>query len=135
MSRGQKTVGLDALLNQSTPQQQTAIDTSGPGRSITTDDGFLTCPQCGFDHLHHEGATIYAGGEAAGPRPVISLDDIGDQADAAPSVTMEFRTAPDNPSASRGAVCTNYWCEGCHGEFRLVQAQHKGRTEMYWEAL
>ena len=134
MSKGRKTIDLDALLSQSTPQQQPAIASAEPAREITIDDGFLICPQCGFDHLHHEAVTIYAGGEDAARRPVISLEAIGDCALTPPKVTLETRRATDNPSHRRGAICTDYCCEGCHGRFCLVQSQHKGRTEIHWEA-
>ncbi|MFZ5488881.1 MAG: hypothetical protein ACOY44_03755 [Pseudomonadota bacterium] len=134
MSEAQKTVDLDALFSQSTPQQQPAIATAEPARAITIKGGFLICPQCGFDHLHLEALIVYAGGEDAAQRPVISLESIGDLALTAPKISLEMRSARDNPSPRRGAVCTDYFCEGCHGKFRLVQSQHKGRTEIHWEA-
>jgi hypothetical protein len=134
MSKEQKAIDLDALLSQSTPQHQAAITPSYLPQPISKHNGFLLCPHCGSEYLHHEAVAFYAGGEDVAQRPVISLEAIGDSAPTEPKITLELRRAPDNPSYRRGAICTGYRCEGCHGRFRLVQSQHKGRTATYWEA-
>jgi hypothetical protein len=135
MSKEQKAVDLDTLFSQLAPQQQPAIVTPEPARAITTNDGCLTCPQCGFDHLHHEGVVIYAGGEDEVKRPVIAVEGLDSDSLSVPKMSFEYRRAPDNPSYRRGAICTTYWCEGCHGRYRLTQSQHKGRTLVDWEGV
>ncbi len=126
-------VDLDTLLGNPLPHRRLPV-TASASWAVKLVDGYLTCPQCDFDHIHHCDVTVYAGGEDAKQRTVIFIKDAGDQTLLPPTAWMEQREAPDNPSPRRGAIVTTYCCEGCHGRFHLVQAQHKGRTEMLWEA-
>lgn len=88
----------------------------------------LLCPKCGQQFLHHEHVHIYSRLEEDSPRGLhVTVSD-----EAQLRVGTELR---NNPSRRRDGLRIEFWCETCSAKPKLVLLQHKGSTQIYWEAL
>lgn len=90
--------------------------------------GVLRCPACGEGYLHHRRVTVYSRAEDAETVRVITTDGRTTMQGTSPSAES------DNPSARRGAVCIEFFCETCVSDdlLQLAIIQHKGNTYLEW---
>ncbi|MFE3837833.1 hypothetical protein [Pseudogemmobacter sonorensis] len=85
----------------------------------------IFCPHCGYNYLHHmPPAVYYVRGE---DDPVVAV-----WAGSKPKHMLNRHSG--NPSARRGSVEIEFWCEDCRKHSVLQFAQHKGCTFIYWAA-
>ena len=94
------------------------------GAPKTDEDGFLQCPACGNDYLHHYVTEVYertedslTGRRIISTRETLLIDD-------------KVSFADGNPSERRDGVNILFWCEQCACESSLCLSQVKGRTEI-----
>ncbi|WP_139103253.1 hypothetical protein [Pararhodobacter sp. CCB-MM2] len=85
----------------------------------------ILCPHCEYNYLHHlPPAVYYVRGE---DDPVVSVW-------AGSKSKHMLNRDSGNPSARRGSVEIEFWCEGCQKHSVLQFAQHKGCTFVKWAA-
>jgi hypothetical protein len=90
-----------------------------------TADAELLCPNCGHDHLHHEGVVSY---DRAEDDERIMMTTVRGQY----ASSLVTQNNAQNPSARRDGVAISFWCEGCHEHWELTIAQHKGKSLCQW---
>jgi hypothetical protein len=100
--------------------------------------GWVQCPSCGEQSLHHQGVCITDRNEDAETGTVVLVDGIGDWYQE--KKYFEVRCINDatmamNPSPRRGGIVINFCCESCDALPQLGIYQHKGVTLIEWFSL
>jgi hypothetical protein len=85
----------------------------------------VLCPACGSNNLHHDEITVFSRPEDAAAVTETVVSDRG--------CTVTTTDGLGNPSARRGGVTIQFWCEGCAARPFLGFAQHKGETYVSWD--
>ena len=102
------------------------MDPFGDGQELqaaSTKDGFLLCPTCGFDFLHHDRVTTHS--RAEDEDAAVQVVDVPDEEESGGA----SRPSP-NPSKHYSGVVIEGWCDGCDQRWMLTLAQHKGQTQI-----
>ena len=106
---------------------------------VKTEENELVCPSCGGTYLHHQFIEVYLTEEdGSGEKPSMRVSceqEVKGKYKPFVAVDGDMR---NNPSARRGGIVIQFWCEGCNLRSRLSLAQHKGQTliehKMLYEA-
>jgi rubredoxin len=96
--------------------------------------GWVQCPSCGNQSLHHKGVCITDRLEDAETGPVVVVQGIGDW-DRSKHFDVRFINDANmlfNPSPRRGGILIEFCCEHCDAEPQLGIYQHKGTTLIEW---
>jgi hypothetical protein len=81
----------------------------------------LLCPECGFDHLHHDGVEVFERKEDQEQGLHVTVQD--------GKATID-QSLTGNPSSRRHGLLVKFWCEGCSIRLVLSVVQHKGQTHV-----
>jgi hypothetical protein len=105
--------------------------------NVCVDDDVLLCPRCGFNCMHHYRVTAFNRKEddARVQKTDIVTDDLYWGGGSAEVRVSLVKNTSDNPSSRRHGITMCFFCEGCHGKFKLSIDQHKGQTSMRWSEL
>ena len=98
------------------------------------DLGWLQCPACGQQNLHHQAVCITDRSEDNEKGTGVLIQGIGDWNR---SKRFEIHSMNDcsmalNPSPRRGGIVIEFCCEHCDAEPQLGIYQHKGTTLIEW---
>lgn len=96
--------------------------------------GWVRCPVCGEQSLHHRRVCISDRSEDAAKGKVVFVNGIGDWN---PDPNFEVQCLNDvpmplNPSPRRGGLIIEFDCEHCTSRPQLGVFQHKGITLIEW---
>lgn len=91
------------------------------------EDNTLLCPRCDGGYLHHGNIEVYSRYEDA--EQTLQTVVMNHQTKTA----LVASNTAINPSARRGGLRINFFCELCGEESDLTFAQHKGVTFVEWE--
>lgn len=91
---------------------------------IFVDNAYMTCPNCGGEHLHQDRCEVYWRQSEGGPSDTI----ISSTAESTKQSGVQDR----NPSDKRDGVLIRFWCENCSAHPELAVYQHKGNTIVRW---
>lgn len=87
-------------------------------------NGWLACPNCGYDNLYHMAVEIFERDEDE-PRGIHVVVQ-------GPRVLVD-REIKKNPSRRRQGLLVSFFCEQCSATPTLALIQHKGNTYLEWQ--
>jgi len=94
----------------------------------------LACPGCSTQNLHHWRVEVFHRGEDKEKGLHVDIGrDTPPPDDPGEDVHIDSRLT-GNPSRRRHGLKVYFYCENCSVEPVLCLAQHKGETELYWDA-
>ena len=108
--------------------------TTGSARSVPVLDsdhysgvGVLCCPHCGNANLHQSRAEVFFRSEDCEQGIYAGISGEAE-------MCMTQSSQKGNPSPRRDGIRVWFTCEHCPKHSSLAIIQHKGDTQMYWEA-